>query len=418
MQRIALYSQDADGLGRMRRNVGIARALAHGEARSVLLISGAGEAAVLKRPPGMDTLTLPALADAGGGAYGSRCLGIGTDALLHVRSQVLRNALAAFHPDVLIVDRLPSGVEGELTASFDVLSAMGTQLVLALPEVLGNDDDVQAEWGRTNALAVLREHYHRIWVYGDPNIFDPVAEHGLPADVARMVRYSGYLDGYTAGPGAPARELALRDELRLGASSVCVCLAGGSPEGFALAATFARTPLPEDTTGVLLTGPFMRPEQTAALQALAEGRDDLRIVGLLPEADTLIWMADQVISMGGYHTTCESLAAGKRALIVPPAARRPDQAVRAERLCNLGAVDLLAAAELTSEALAAWIAAGPRAPEALAGAIDTAGLHRLPALIDELQAPAEAGARRGVARIRAHRRRAAVAPAVATGVAG
>jgi predicted glycosyltransferase len=152
MQRIALYSQDAHGLGRMRRNVAIARAMADADGRSILLISGAGEPALLKLPAGADTLALPAVTDSGRGAYGSRSLGIGRDGLIRLRSEALRSALAAFAPDVLIVDRLPSGVEGELEASFDLLRDLGTQLVLALPEVLGERDEVRAEWRRTGAL--------------------------------------------------------------------------------------------------------------------------------------------------------------------------------------------------------------------------------------------------------------------------
>src|SRR3954463_5951702 len=128
MQRIALYSQDTHGLGRMRRNIAIARSLAADEPRAILLISGAGEAAMLGLPEGADTLGLPAFEDAG--HPGSRCLGIGTEALVRLRSQALRSALAAFRPDVLIVDRLPSGVEGELRDSFETLHRMGTHIVL------------------------------------------------------------------------------------------------------------------------------------------------------------------------------------------------------------------------------------------------------------------------------------------------
>jgi len=54
MQRIALYSQDTHGLGRLRRNIAIARALAADEPRAILLISGAGEAAILGLPDGTD----------------------------------------------------------------------------------------------------------------------------------------------------------------------------------------------------------------------------------------------------------------------------------------------------------------------------------------------------------------------------
>ncbi|HEX2103540.1 MAG TPA: hypothetical protein VHF51_07800 [Solirubrobacteraceae bacterium] len=417
MERIALYSQDTHGLGRLRRNIAIARALAGGEPRAILLISGAGEAAVLKLPAGTDTLTLPRV---GGGEDGGRGLGIGAEALLRVRAEALRSALVAFEPDALIVDRLPSGVGGELAASFDVLHEIGARLVLGLPEVLGDAARVRADWRASDAYDVVRRHYDAVWVYGDPNVFDPVEDCGMPRDVARMVRYSGYLDGYGPGPAAAERERTLRDEHRLGDGPVCVCLAGGNDEGVRLAETFARTPLPAGTTGVLLTGPFLDAGDRAGLEALAAGRDDLRIIELLPDADTLIWMADQVIAMGGYHTTCEALAAGKRALIVPSAERRPDQLIRAERLADLGAVDLMLHAHLTPVALGAWLAGGPRPPEALSGAIDTDGLHRLPVLLDELAAPAEVLApRRRLALRWSSRRRqaAALAPVASAGAA-
>src|SRR3954451_24157712 len=120
MQRIALYSQDTHGLGRMRRNIAIARTLAAEEPRAILLISGAGEAAILGLPEGADTLGLPALEN--GGHPGARALGSGTDALVRPPAEALCSALAAFRPDVLVVDRLPAGVHGELRPSFDVLS--------------------------------------------------------------------------------------------------------------------------------------------------------------------------------------------------------------------------------------------------------------------------------------------------------
>jgi predicted glycosyltransferase len=394
MQRIALYSQDTHGLGRMRRNIAIARTLAADEPRAILLISGAGEAAILGLPEGADTLGLPAVENAG--HPGSRCLGIGSDALVRLRSEALRSALTAFRPDVLIVDRLPSGVGGELRASFETLHRMGTRLVLGLPDVLGDHERVWADWHISDSIDVVRRHYDRIWVYGDPNVFDPVVEHGLPRDLRRMARYTGYLDGSRADPFAATRGAAIRDEHRLGDGPVHVCLAGGGDEGVRLADTFADTPLPSGSTGVVLTGPFMAPERVASLDAVARERDDLRVVRVLPGADTLIWMADRVVAMGGYHTTSEALAAGQRALIVPSAKTRPDQLIRARRLENLGAVDVLPPAELNPRALRSWIAADSRPLAPITGVIDTDGLSRLPKLLDELQTPLEVAPRRRV----------------------
>jgi predicted glycosyltransferase len=394
MQRIALYSQDTHGLGRLRRNIAIARSLAADEPRAILLISGAGEAAILGLPEGTDTLGLPALENSG--HPGARCLGIGTDAIVRLRAAALRSALAAFRPDVLVVDRLPAGVRGELRASFDDLDRMGTQLVLGLPDVLGDQRRVWADWHMSDAVDVVRRRYDRVWVYGDPNVFDPVFEHGLPRDVRRITRYTGYLDGSLADPAAAARATAIRGEHRLGDGPVSVCIAGGSEDGTRLAAAFAGASLPDGGTGVVLTGPFMDGAHVAELEAAAARRDDLRVVRVLPGADTLIGVADHVVSMGGYHTTAEALAAGRRALIVPSAKGRPDQLIRARRLHELGAADLLPPTDLTPDALGAWMARGPHDPSPITGVIDTGGLGRLPVLLDELQAPVEAAPRRRV----------------------
>jgi predicted glycosyltransferase len=417
MQRIALYSQDTHGLGRMRRNIAIARSLAADEPRAILLISGAGEAAILGLPEGADTLGLPALEDAG--HAGSRCLGIGTEGLVRLRSAALRSALASFRPDVLVVDRVPAGVGGELRDSFETLHRMGTQIVLGLPDVLGDHERVWADWHISDSIDVVRRHYDRIWVYGDPHVFDPVVEHGLPRDLRRMTRYTGYLDGSQADPAAATRSRTIRDEHGLGDGPVHVCLAGGGDDdGARLAGAFAETPLPGGSTGVVLTGPFMERERLAALDAAARRRDDLRVLRVLPGADTLIWLADRVVAMGGYHTTSEALAAGRRALIVPSAHGRPDQLIRARRLENLGAADVLPSAELNPRALGEWIAADARPPAPLTSVIDTDGLSRLPELLDELQTPLEVAPRRRVGAWLPARRRVAMAGELAASAAG
>jgi predicted glycosyltransferase len=263
---------------------------------------------------------------------------------------------------------------------------MGTRLVLGLPDVLGDRARVREDWRRTDAVDLVRDRYHRVWVYGDPDVFDPLAEHGLARRLGPMARYTGYLDGAEAEPGP--RAAALRAEHGLGDGPLCVCLADGGRGGAALAAAFARAPLPAGATGVVLTGPFMAAERVAELEAAAGRRADLRVIRVLPAADTLIRIADRVIAMGGYHTTAEALAAGRRALLVPSSQDRPDQLIRARRLSHLGAADLLEPAALSPAALGAWIAAPASAPEV---AIRTDGLARLPLLLDELDAPAADG---------------------------
>src|SRR3954454_8861601 len=282
MRRIAFYSYDEHGLGHVRRSIAIAHALSAAEPVSILLISGPREAALFRLPEGTDTLALPAPSTDFNGDRRGPAIGLGVAGTVRMRARALRNALAAYEPDVLIVDRLPLGVYDELTESLGLLRDMGTRLVLGLRDVLNDPAYVRAEWDRAGALGVLRRSYDAIWVYGDPRVFDPAVEYDLPADLRRMVRYTGYLDRHTTGRPTGEDLARRRRQLELPQGRIALCILGGGEDGDRLAAAFARAELPADTTGVVVAGPFMAGEERDALHALADDRDDLPGLRLVP----------------------------------------------------------------------------------------------------------------------------------------
>jgi predicted glycosyltransferase len=397
MRRIAFYSYDEHGLGHVRRSIAIAHALTAARPTSILLVAGAREAALFKLPAGTDTLALPAPSTDFNGTRRGPDIGLDKAGTVRVRARALRNALAAFHPEVLIVDRLPPGVHDELRESLGVLRAMGTRLVLGLREILDDPDRVQAEFERSSAFDVLRRSYDAIWVYGDPRVYDLAAEYGLPEDIRGMVRFTGYLDRRAAERSAAPDLAARRRELRLPAAGrVAACVLGGGEDGHALAAAFARAELPEGCTGVVVAGPFMPDAEREAVHALAAGRDDLRVLDFVPDAEALIGLADDVVAMGGYSTVCEILASRTRALLVPRAEPRHEQVIRARRMSALGLVDMLGPGELRPAAISAWLAAGGAGRPARAAAeLDMGGLARMPGLLDDLvAATGDGGARR------------------------
>lgn len=122
--RIALYSHDAQGLGHVRRNLAVAGALAGiRPAPDILLLTGAPEASALSRSPGCDIVGLPGMAKDEGGRYRSRHLSVPVGELVRLRSATIDAALRAFSPDLLIVDRHPSGFRGELELVLGALPA-------------------------------------------------------------------------------------------------------------------------------------------------------------------------------------------------------------------------------------------------------------------------------------------------------
>ena len=126
------------------------------------------------------------------------------------------------------------------------------------------------------------------------------------------------------------------------------------------------------------------------LHHIAGEHSRLRVLEFISEPTQLLSRADCVIAMGGYNTTYEILSFEKPALIVPRVKPRREQLIRAERLQELGLVDVLHPNEVNPYALTEWIGKSiglnPRSrdSEALlrsADRIDFNGLERLPQLL-------------------------------------
>jgi len=380
--RIALYSHDTVGLGHTRRNLLIAHTLVRHMA-DVLLVAGAPESTAFSIPQGADCLALPALSKGQDGRYRPRRLNMDTADLISLRSQVIRAAMEAFRPDVVIVDKVPRGAYGELNPALEFLRSNGTRCILGLRDVLDDKETVAREWNASQSDEAIRRYYDAVWVYGDPTVFDPVREYGFSDEVASKVRYLGFLDQTRwldfdpAGTG-DGMEVVLPAENRM-----ALCLVGGGEDGAPLAEAFVRAEFPGDTTGVLLTGPLMPTRDRCRLRRYAENRSHLRVIEFLSQPIPLVKRADRIVAMGGYNTVSEVLSFEKPALIVPRVRPRTEQLIRAERLKELGVLDLLPPSRVTPDALTEWLGRDLPRPK-VRERIDLGGLARIPGLVEEL----------------------------------
>lgn len=383
--RVAMYSHDTMGLGHTRRNLLIAHTLSRPPSNAaVLMITGACESIAFSMPPAVDCVTLPALHKELDGRYVSRRIDLSLADLVSLRAKTIRAALEAFEPDILIVDKVPRGALGELEATLRSLRARGrTRCILGLRDVLDDRETSIREWTEAQNDEAVRDYYDMVWIYGDPAVFDLAREYELPSDVARKVRYTGYLDQrqwLRFASGAGGRETA---ELSLPDGPVVLCEVGGGQDGGRVAEAFAEAELPGGTTGVMLAGPFMPAETRARLHRSARHRPRLRVIDFLSESVRLVDRADRIVSMGGYNSVGEILSFEKRALVVPRVAPRREQLVRAERLEALGVLDVLHPDRVTPEALSEWLGRERPAP-LVRGRVDMGGLSRLPELLGEL----------------------------------
>lgn len=383
--RIAFYSHDTQGLGHIRRNLAIAGALAAGqEPPAILLVAGTRLAHSLSHPQGVDCLTLPAVAKNADGEYGAQQWPMPLDELLHLRGQTIAQALAAFRPDVFIVDKVPGGLMGELLPALTHLRRQGhTRCVLGLRDVLDEPAVAADEWHKADGAALVANFYDSVWVYGDPQVYDAVREYDFLREIAHKVRFTGYLNRWEQAGETQRDRARIAAELELDVARLALCTVGGGQDGFALAQAFAQADLPDDTGGVILAGPFMAEDERRRLHELARTRRRTRVLDFTPQPEKLLAAADWVVSMAGYNSTCEILSAGKEALLVPRVRPRLEQWIRAERLAKLGAVAAVHPDKLTPDHIATWLDAGADRP-ADRPAIDLHGLRRVPTLLREL----------------------------------
>lgn len=378
--RVALYSHDSVGLGHTRRNLAIAHALSRslpgttGRRVSGLLITGERTATSYPAPDGWDWVVMPGIHKRNG-RYAPRTLNVGMDRLMDVRSSVVDGVLQSFRPHIVVVDRHPFGVDGELAAPLANLRRdnPGCRVVLGLREVLDDPRTASEEWASIGVDRVA-DTFDEVWVYGDAGVHDPVAEGEVPRALAGRVRYTGYLSAgrHCAEPAdAMARPYLLT-------------MAGGGSDGYGVTAAAAAAAVPEGYRHLVVTGPQM--PKALREKVVAAAAPGTRVLASVPDGLSYIRSAAAVVVMGGYNTVCEVLGSPTPALVVPRVAPRTEQLIRAVSLQRRGAVRVLTPDRLDSAAIADWFAdiagSGRHDGQGQPGAADPCAAHPGPAQLE------------------------------------
>ena len=174
--RILMYSHDSFGLGHLRRCRTIAHALVEDyRGLNVLIISGATIAGAFDYRARVDFVKIPSVIKLRNGEYTSLNLHIDITETLKIRASIIRHTAEAFRPDLFLVDKEPLGLRGEVAETLQFLKSRGVPLVLGLRDVMDDPLLLEPEWRRKKALPALRDLYDDIWIYGLPQICDPLA---------------------------------------------------------------------------------------------------------------------------------------------------------------------------------------------------------------------------------------------------
>jgi predicted glycosyltransferase len=341
MSRYVFSSHDGFGLGHVRRNLRIAEALVNLDpAAEVTVVTGLAALPTWPIPPQIGLVSVPALVKDEHGTY--RNPGLSFEAALHQRSEIFEAVIEARRPHVVLVDRHPYGIGGELTAGLHLAAHNGAEILLGLRDVLDDATRIHGEIDG-NGWTGVTELFSQILVYGDPALCNHREEYGVPIGPS----YCGWVAEASPCTADPEDKL-------------LVVAAGGGGDGrrvFELAAAVIRQRT--DWRLRVLAGPFANDPGSADISQRCEF-----VRG--PGGSAALATGAAVLQMAGYNATIEALVAGFRPLLLPRRAPRREQAIRAARLAAFGLADVIDDGACADEV--EWLLDQPRrlAPEALA----------------------------------------------------
>ena len=341
MTRILVYSHDTFGLGNIRRMLRVSEALAERDpAASILVVTGSPMLHAFRLPPRIDYVKLPCLARDLQGEYGVKHLAMAYADALRMRAGLILSAAADFDPDVVLVDKKPLGVGGELKPMLELLSRKERRsaIHLLLRDILDAPEATRKVWEGHDYHGAIDRFYDSVLVVGEEHVFDLAEAYAFPASTQARLRYCGYIDRTRPQEGPVAAT-------RLGCLPRVLVHAGGGQDGVALidaAIEALRLAGPDRAfTCRIIGGPELDPANRARQSAAVSQLAKAEWLDFTDAMGTEIRAADLVVSMGGYNSVCEILGYRKRAIVVPRSTPVREQRIRAEAMARLGLLTML-----------------------------------------------------------------------------
>ena len=354
-RRVLIYSHDTFGLGHLRRCRAIAHALVqHDPGLSVLILSGSPIIGNFDFRDRVDFVRIPGVIKLQNGEYTPLKLPMDIEETVALRANIIRHTALSYEPDVFIVDKEPHGLRGEVLDTLIALKERGTQLVLGLRDILDDPLLLAPEWQTKNVLPALENLYDEIWIYGLPQVSNPLEGLDLPSAITRKTSYTGYLRRALRNGAAT-----LDADKPFGEQPYIMVTAGGGGDGelmFDWVLRAYENDSAQPVPAFFMFGPFLDPDLVSQFTARIARLHNVESVTFDTHPEALISDAAGIVAMGGYNTVCEILSFDRPSLIVPRTKPRLEQFLRASRMQEMGLVKMLVpeAADVDQTSLPDW----------------------------------------------------------------
>ncbi|MFQ5682640.1 MAG: glycosyltransferase family protein [Candidatus Binatia bacterium] len=354
MKKLMVYSHDTFGLGNIRRMLAISEhLLASLPDLSILLITGSPMVHDFRIPKRLDYIKLPCLSRKEREGYAARSMRANLGEIINLRSDLILAAMANFKPDLVLVDKKPFGVENELQAALRHLhtNLRDAKVVLLLRDILDSPEATKKVWEKNGYYEAIRSLYDLVLVVGLPEVFDLRHEYRFPPSVAKKVRFCGYIRRVVTGQARDARDLERSSDTK----KRVLVTSGGGEDGYHLLSTYLKGlsnfRAGPNISSLLVCGPEMPRSHHASLFQTAATHPLVQMCEFTNDMLRHMDAADVIVSMGGYNTVCEILSLKKPAIIVPRIRPVAEQWIRAERMAQLGLLQVMHPDRLTPHSL-------------------------------------------------------------------
>jgi predicted glycosyltransferase len=340
---ILMYSHDTYGLGHIRRTMAIASYLL-GPRINILILTGSPIAGRFSFPEQIDFVRIPGMIKKTKDEYLPLSIKINARHALDIRKNIITATAKTFQPQLFIVDKEPLGLRKEVLPTLKWLQRCrpNTRAILGLRDIMDDAATVKKDWGEKGVYEVLESLYSEIWVYGDREFYDPIAEYDIAESISRKIYFTGYIPRKIPGKEAARtirKELGVQQEEKL-----VVVTTGGGGDGYNVMRNYVD--MLESINGnlpfksVLITGPFMPKKKRKKIFKRAR-KLGVRTYHFYRQMETIFAAADLVVSMGGYNTLCEILSQGTPSLVIPRETPRKEQMIRAQAFKRQNLVDFI-----------------------------------------------------------------------------
>jgi len=350
---VVFYCQHVLGIGHFFRSLELARAFRR---HRLFLVTG-GPGVDVPMPEHVTEYRLPPLEmDPEFTALFPAERGRSLEEVQEERRNLLVSLFATNSVDLFVVELYPFG---RRRFGFELLPVLegirrgdlgGTRVVCSLRDILVEKKNRDTYESRV--LDLLNRYFHALLVHADPSVVSLDATFRRRAEIEIPLAYTGFV---TPRPPEGSRER-LRRRLGLGSGDrLLVASAGGGRVGAPLLqAVLDAYDLMARRRHLLLhlfTGPYMEESDVASLAARSTFLPGVHVERFTGEFLSFLAAADLSISMAGYNT-CMNLLAAEVPALVWPFAQNQEQRLRADRLAGLGALRVLNDGDLEPDRLA------------------------------------------------------------------